>query len=350
VAKAIISHDAALPGGPVLEVRGLRTTLPTEDGAVHAVDDVSFEVAPQEVVGIVGESGCGKSMTALSVLGLVPSPGRIVAGSVVLAGTELVGLKPGELRRARLRGMSAVFQDPMTSLNPVIKIGSQVAEAARIHLGVSRAEAKGIALDALEQVRIPRAADRFSDYPHQLSGGMRQRVVIAMAIVAKPRILIADEPTTALDVTTEARILDQLDELRTATQTGIVLISHDIGMISSRTDRLLVMYAGRIVESGPTAEVIGSPQHPYTAALIESVPTPDSPRRSVLPAIPGAPPDLRQTFTGCRFADRCRFVSEQCRQGDPPLANSGGTGRAVACVTPLASTRAEVGQDRRRHD
>ncbi|WP_432970763.1 ABC transporter ATP-binding protein [Dactylosporangium sp. CA-233914] len=323
----------------VLDVRELTTELQTRDGVLRAVDNVSFTVRAGEVVGVVGESGCGKSMTAQSVLGLLPPSGKIVAGSVKLAGRELVGLKPAELRRARLRGLAVVFQDPMTSLNPVHKVGAQVAEAARIHLGLSRQDAKRAALEALERVHIPSAARRFNDYPHQLSGGMRQRVVIAMAMVTQPKVLIADEPTTALDVTTEAKILDGLEELRSATNMGVLLVTHDIGMISSRADRLVVMYAGRIVEQGVTAEVIARPRHPYTAALIESVLTPETPHRSILPAISGSPPDLRRRFTACRFAERCGRVEDRCRDGDPALVPIENEQRWVACVRPLSGSQ-----------
>jgi oligopeptide/dipeptide ABC transporter ATP-binding protein len=320
---------------PLLEVSELRTEFPLEHGVVRAVDGVSFEVKRGEMLGIVGESGSGKSITSLSILGLLPPRGRIAGGSVRLEGTELLALSDEERRAVRGRRIAMIFQDPMASLNPYLRIGEQLAEGPMLHLGLSEAEALRRAGELLERVRIPNAVARLRSFPHELSGGMRQRVMIAMALLCDPELLIADEPTTALDVTVQAQILDLLQELRKERALAILLISHDLGVISNRCDRVLVMYAGRVVESAPAAELFRRPLHPYTLALLRSLPRIDRKAESRLESIPGMPPRLdRGPFTECSFAPRCRFVHDACRVEDPPLIEVAG-GRLRRCVLPV---------------
>jgi len=309
------------PNGPVLAVDGLRVSFRTPDGTVLAVDDVSFSLAAGEILGIVGESGCGKSMTALSLMGLVGDPPGRVAGSIRLAGQELIGLPEAKMQRLRGNAISMVFQEPMTSLDPVMRIGDQVAEPLRVHHGLSRRDARKRAVDLLRRVRIAEPERRADEYPHQLSGGMRQRAMIAMALACRPAVLIADEPTTALDVTIQAQILRLMLELRHEFGTAIVLITHDLGVIAETADRVMVMYAGRKMEEAPVADLFARPQHPYTAGLLAAVPRIDrsGTAKRRLAEIPGTVPLLDHEITGCRFAPRCRLATDPCRHEDPPL-------------------------------
>ena len=319
---------------PLLEVRNLRTEFPLEAGVVRAVDDVSFEVKRGELLGIVGESGSGKSITSLSILGLLPPRGRVAAGSIRLGGTDLLALPERERQRVRGRRIAMIFQDPMTSLNPYLRVSEQLVEGPLLHLGLTHREALTRARELLERVRIPNAAERLRSYPHELSGGMRQRVMIAMALLCDPELLIADEPTTALDVTVQAQILDLLQELQKERGLSILLISHDLGVIANRSDRVIVMYAGRVVESAPADELFSRPLHPYTLALLRSLPRIDQKAHARLESIPGMPPRLdRGPFRECSFAPRCRFVHDACRAGDPPLLEAT-AGRLRRCVLP----------------
>ena len=307
---------------PVLAVEGLRVTFRTPDATVRAVDGVSWAVGAGEILGIVGESGCGKSVSALAVMGLVPDPPGRVEGSVRLHGRELVGLPESELRVIRGSAVSMIFQEPMTSLDPVMRIGRQIAEPLLVHRGLSRNQARANAIELLRKMQIPEPERRIDEYPHQLSGGMRQRVMIAMALACRPAVLIADEPTTALDVTIQAQILELLLDLRRELSTAIVFITHDLGVIAETADRVVVMYAGRKVEEAPVASLFARPQHPYTAGLLAAVPRLTSigaPERARLAEIAGAVPTLDREIVGCRFAPRCRIATERCRRDDPPL-------------------------------
>ncbi|WP_329139198.1 ABC transporter ATP-binding protein [Streptomyces sp. NBC_01476] len=309
---------------PLLEVRDLTTHIRTSRGTVRAVENVSFTLAAGETLGLVGESGCGKSMTGLSLMGLLPPGGALVDGSsVLLDGRELVGLPERELRQVRGNDIAMVFQDPMTSLDPTRTIGHQVAEPVLLHRGCTRAEAAERAAEILGLVGLPHPRERLKDYPHQLSGGLRQRVLIAMALVNEPRVLIADEPTTALDVTIQAQILALLDGLRERLGMAMILITHDMGVTAGHADRVNVMYAGRIAESAATGHLFAGMRHPYTQSLLASVPrlTQDPARQ--LPTIPGLPPDLLDPPAGCRFADRCSYATERCRAEEPPLTGPG---------------------------
>jgi peptide/nickel transport system ATP-binding protein len=310
------------PAEPVLAVEGLRTTFHTPDATVRAVDGVSWTVRAGEILGIVGESGCGKSVSALSVMGLVPDPPGHVEGSVRLNGRELVGLPEKDMQAIRGSAISMIFQEPMTSLDPVMRIGRQIAEPLLVHRGLSWGEAGALALDLLKRMHIPDAERRAGEYPHQLSGGMRQRVMIAMALACRPAVLLADEPTTALDVTIQAQILDLLLDLRRELATAIVLITHDLGVIAETADKVVVMYAGRKVEEAPVSALFARPQHPYTAGLLAAVPRlarPGAPQRTRLAEIDGVVPALDRAIVGCRFAPRCRIATERCGREDPPL-------------------------------
>lgn len=320
-----------------LEVRDLATHFPSRRSVVRAVDGVDLEVLPGESLGLVGESGCGKSVTALSIAGLVPSAGRRVRGSVVLDGRDISHLREREWRRFRGKEIGFVFQDPVSSLNPRIKVGEQIAEVVRIHERVARREAQMRAVEAMASVKLPHPRERYDDYPHQLSGGMSQRVMIAMAIVCRPAILIADEPTTALDVTTQADVLGLLADLQQESGMSLLLISHDIGVVREICDRVVVMYAGRIVETGDIDRVLASPRHPYTFSLLRCVLRGDTPWRARLPAIEGAPPNLRRTFEECRFVERCDRARSDCALHEPVLT-ADGLGGAFACFFPISST------------
>jgi oligopeptide/dipeptide ABC transporter ATP-binding protein len=304
----------------VLEVENLRTEFRLRSGPVRAVDGVSFTVQAGECVGLVGESGCGKSTTGLSIMKLLPNVGHVVGGSIKLLGRDLGPLKEREMQHVRGNDVAMIFQDPMTSLNPTWTVGRQIAEAYRLHNDVPQREALVRAREVLELVRLPRPAERLNAYPHQLSGGLRQRVMIAMALVNSPRLLIADEPTTALDVTIQAQILDLIDNLRRDFEMSVILITHDLGVIAARANRVMVMYAGKIAEGAGTEELFGSMRHPYTEALFRSIPRFDQDRTQALFSIPGVPPDLMSPPPGCRFAPRCRNAQARCTQEEPLLA------------------------------
>jgi peptide/nickel transport system ATP-binding protein len=314
---------------PLIEVEGLKTHFFTRDGVVRAVDGVSFAILPGETLALVGESGCGKSVTSLSIMRLIASPpGRVVAGAIRFLGRDLLGLTEPEMRDVRGNDISMIFQEPMTSLNPVLTIGRQIAEALVLHRGLGRSEATARAIEMLRLVEIPEAEERVDAYPHQLSGGMRQRAVIAMALSCNPALLVADEPTTALDVTVQAGILDLVRKLRATHKSAVVFITHDMGVVSELADRVMVMYAGRVVERGSRMELFSDPRHPYTRALLGSIPplTGEKPRR--LPAIPGSPPSLLRLPQGCAFGPRCPVQYEPCVSGKPDL---GASTHAAAC-------------------
>ncbi len=316
---------------PLLEVRHLHTRFATDDGEFAAVDGVGFEVQAGRTLAIVGESGCGKSVTALSIMGLVANPpGRIAAGSSIrFEGRELVGLPARELQDLRGNGMAMIFQEPMSSLNPAFTIGEQIVEGLLRHRPITRAEAHARALAMLEKVRIPAPAQRFHEHPHKLSGGMRQRAMIAMALACEPRLLIADEPTTALDVTIQAQILDLMRRLQEEMHTAIILITHDLGVVAEVADEVVVMYAGRVVEQAPVKALFDAPQHPYTVGLLGSMPRLQGEQRR-LASIEGQVPSPLRLPAGCRFAERCPFADAQCRTEPPPLRDLG-DGHASAC-------------------
>jgi len=324
---------------PLLDIRDLRTVFRTSGAEVPAVDGVSLAVAPGRTLGIVGESGCGKSVLALSVMRLVPRPGRIAGGQVLFAGRDLLALPDAEMRRVRGGAIGMVFQEPMTSLNPVHPVGWQIEEAVRAHRDVSRVEARAIAIEALRRVRIPAPERRAEEYPHQLSGGMRQRVMIAMALACQPRLLIADEPTTALDVTIQAQILDLLRALQAETGMAIVLITHDLGVVAEMADEVAVMYAGKVVERGPAAAVFGDAQHPYTLGLFGSIPRLDDESDRLL-AIEGTVPSPFNLPQGCRFNPRCAFADARCRETLPPLTPVGPNHVAACLRTPVEAIAA----------
>jgi peptide/nickel transport system ATP-binding protein len=303
---------------PLLEVRDLSVRFDSDEGTVHAVDGMSLDLASSQVLGIVGESGCGKSVTALSILGLLPKTAT-VTGSVRFDGEELLGASGSQLRKIRGRQISFVFQEPMTSLNPVLRIGHQIEEVLREHLSLSRSEAKKRVIELLDLVHIPDPGRRIDEYPHQLSGGMRQRVMIAMALACDPKILIADEPTTALDVTIQAGILDLLRELRARLGTAIILITHNLGVVADLADRVVVMYAGRKAEEAAVGELFAHPQHPYTIGLLGAVPRAGTARNGRLQEIPGRVPSLAELPAHCAFADRCSRADEQSWSSVPEL-------------------------------
>ena len=315
---------------PLLEVQGLRTVFATDDGDIAVLEDVGFTVHAGQTLAIVGESGCGKSVTSLSIMGLLAKPhGRIDAGSIRFEGRELVGMPEREMQDLRGNGMAMIFQEPMTSLNPAFTVGDQIMEGLVRHRGLSKAQARERALEMLRKVRIPAPEQRLNEYPHKLSGGMRQRVMIAMGLACDPRLLIADEPTTALDVTIQAQILELMRNLQQETGTAIVLITHDLGVVAEVADEVVVMYAGRIVERAPVAALFDQPQHPYTVGLLGSIPRLDV-ERERLASIDGQVPPPNQRPVGCGFADRCPFVDAACRASLPPLRDLG-EGHASAC-------------------
>ena len=301
---------------PLLRVEGLRTSFPGKSGRAYVVDGADFSVGQGEVLALVGESGCGKSVTALSTMRLIPRPGHIEAGRILLEGQNLLDLPVTEMRQIRGSAISMIFQEPMTSLNPVQRVGDQVVEAIRLHNRASRSEARERTRELFEQVRIPDAAERLDNYPHQLSGGMKQRVMIAMALAARPKLLIADEPTTALDVTIQAQILGLLRDLRDELGTGILLITHDLGVVNEIADRVAVMYAGKVIEAAPRTELLSTPQHPYTAGLLRSIPSRVGPGEP-LHEIAGVVPSPDEWPTGCRFSTRCERVFEPCAAQEP---------------------------------
>jgi peptide/nickel transport system ATP-binding protein len=319
---------------PLLDIEDLRTHIRMRQATVQAVDGVSLTIRAGETVGLVGESGCGKSLTALSVMRLLPPGGSIVSGSIRLAGQELTTLPEAQMRRIRGNDVAMIYQDPMTSLDPTMTIGDQIAEPVRTHRDVTKKEALDRAAEVLNLVGMPKPLERLHYYPHQLSGGLRQRVMIAMALACEPKLVIADEPTTALDVTIQAQILALLDDLKERLGMGMLLITHDMGVIAGRASRVMVMYAGRIVEAADATTLFGDMRHPYTQALLESIPPITADRGRVLYSIPGLPPDLSQPPAGCRFAARCRHAQERCRDEDPGLV-SDGPGHDYACFFPV---------------
>jgi oligopeptide transport system ATP-binding protein len=304
--------------GTLLEVRDLRTYFETEDGTLKAVDGISFSIKRGETLGIVGESGSGKSVTNLSIIRLIPNPpGKIVSGEILFDGLDLMHLSEDDVRKIRGRRIAMIFQDPMTSLNPFMKISRQLMEITQLHLGHSKAQAYEHAIRMLETVGIPEARSRVDSYPHEFSGGMRQRVMIAMALSCEPQLLIADEPTTALDVTIQAQILELIKKLKQETGTSVILITHDLGVVAGMTDHLIVMYAGRIFEQAPTKELFALPGNPYTKGLLRSVPDPTAEKGSLY-QIPGSPPDVAHLSPGCPFAPRCDRAQQICEQEFPP--------------------------------
>jgi oligopeptide/dipeptide ABC transporter ATP-binding protein len=318
----------------LLEVVNLQTHFPTRAGLVRAVNGVSFHVDKGELLGLVGESGCGKSITALSVMRLISPPGRIVGGEILFEGENLLNATDERLREIRGDDIAMIFQDPMTSLNPVYTVGEQIAEALRLHRKMTRGQARDAAIEAMKEVAIPDPARRASDYPHQLSGGMRQRVMIAMALACDPMLLIADEPTTALDVTIQAQILELLDELRKTRELGVLLITHDLGVVAEVADRVAVMYTGKIVEESPVEELFARPKHPYTEGLLRSVPkltVAEVKKVERLETIEGIVPSPTQLPAGCHFAPRCSHRMQRCTEGEIPLYDLEG-GVRVRCV------------------
>jgi oligopeptide/dipeptide ABC transporter ATP-binding protein len=325
----------------LLEVRNLRTEFRTGAGVVRAVDNVSYTVDPGETVAVVGESGSGKSVGALSILRLIPSPpGRVVGGEVLFNGRDLMKLSDAEMRQVRGGEIGMVFQEPMTSLNPVLSIGRQITEMVEQHRGGDRAAAEKRALELLGLVGIGDAHRRLKQYPHQLSGGMRQRVMIAIALACEPKLIIADEPTTALDVTIQAQILELMQRLTQQLGVALIVITHNLGIVARYAHRVNVMYAGRIVESGPSAAIYHDPHHPYTMALLKSVPRLDRPRQARLDPIEGQPPDLTRLDQGCSFRSRCRFAVERCALAAPSLDPIGAPGQFAACFRSHELTEA----------
>ena len=324
----------ATPPEPLLAVRDLAVEFDGMAGRVRAVDGVTLEVFPEETLALVGESGCGKTVTALSLLRLIPRPpGRITAGEIRFDGRNLLALPEPAMRRLRGRDIAMIFQEPMTALNPVFTIGQQLTAVLRRHKGLARRPAREAALGLLGQVGIPEPQRRLDEYPHQLSGGQRQRVMIAMALSCGPRLLVADEPTTALDVTTQAQVLGEIRRLQARLRMAMILVTHDLGIVAETCHRAAVMYCGRIAETGPTANLFSRPHHPYTVGLLESIPRIRGHRLAELPVIPGRVPDPLQLPTGCRFADRCPRVSDECRAVAPALRPMPGGG-LVACHHP----------------
>ena len=316
----------------LLDVRSLSTQFATRHGVVRAVDDVSWDVREGETVALVGESGCGKSVSALSIMRLVAPPaGRIVGGQIMFKGRDLLTLSEDEMRRVRGREIAMIFQEPMTSLNPVLTVGRQLTEGLEIHLGMSPEAARTRAIELLGMVGIPDPARRLGQYPHQFSGGMRQRMMIAMALACEPALVLADEPTTALDVTIQAQILELMRDLSRRLGAAMLIITHNLGVVARYADRVNVMYAGRIIERGTARELYANPRHPYTLGLLRSVPRLDEPRRARLAPIEGQPPDLSRLPDGCAFVPRCAFRVERCLTERPPLRDIGEGGHVTAC-------------------
>jgi oligopeptide/dipeptide ABC transporter ATP-binding protein len=321
---------------PLLSVRNLTIEFTTRYGPVRAVDGISFDVYPNETLGIVGESGCGKTVTGLSLLRLIPSPpGRIVAGEILLQGRDLTKLSEDEMQSLRGDEISMIFQEPMTALNPVLTVGTQMVDVLVRHRQLTRKQAKTEAIGMLSKVGIPAPNKRISEYPHEMSGGMRQRVMIAMALSCSPKLLIADEPTTALDVTTQAQVLEQIVELQDEFHMAVILITHDLGVVAETCQRALVMYCGEIIERADIESLFEKPRHPYSRGLLDSIPRLRDEKLNELPIIPGMVPDLLHLPTGCRFADRCARVTDECRLQRPHLDAQASEPSAVACFHPL---------------
>jgi peptide/nickel transport system ATP-binding protein len=334
----------------LLEVDNLQTHFPTRSGLVRAVDGVSFHLDRGELLGLVGESGCGKSITALSIMRLIAPPGRIMSGQILFDGKDLLKLSDAEMREMRGDDIAMIFQDPMTSLNPVFTVGEQIAEALRLHRKMSNKQARQATIEAMREVAIPDPARRVDDYPHQLSGGMRQRVMIAMALACNPKLLIADEPTTALDVTIQAQILELLDELRKQRQLAVLLITHDLGVVAEVADRVAVMYTGRIVEESPVEELFARPKHPYTEGLLRSVPKlsiTDVVKKSRLETIEGVVPRPTDLPPGCHFAPRCRYRMPRCTEEEIPLYQLEGSVQVRCVLYDLAAAVAADHEERR---
>jgi len=326
----------------ILKVNHLQTVFDSDDGRVVSVDDVSFSIKPGEIMGIVGESGCGKSVTSLSILRLLGNKGKITKGEILFAGTDLLKLSDQEICKIRGNDISMIFQEPMTSLNPVFTVGHQIAEALRLHFPKSKSEARLDAIELLEKVGLPRADKMINEYPHSLSGGMRQRVMIAMALACQPKLIIADEPTTALDVTIQAQILDLMKKLRVDLNTAIMLITHDLGVVAEMADRVIVMYAGQVVEEADVFTLFDSPEHPYTQGLMRSIPQVYTEKIERLMSIPGTVPSAYHSMNGCRFNTRCPLVTEQCQNALPPLIDNG-FNHKVRCWNSKAT--AQVSQE-----
>jgi oligopeptide transport system ATP-binding protein len=327
----------------LLQVKDLKTQFFTQDGVVKAVDGVSFDLTEGETLGIVGESGCGKSVTAMSIMRLIPHPpGRIVGGEIIFDGDDILKMRENEMREIRGNKIAMIFQDPMTSLNPVLTINNQISESLELHMGMSKSEARKRSIELLKLVGIPSAESRVDNYPHQFSGGMRQRVMIAMALACNPRLLLADEPTTALDVTIQAQILDIIKRLCVERGTAVIMITHDLGVVAGIAHRVHVMYAGHIVEKAVTRDLYGDPRHPYTLGLLKSIPRLDESRKQKLTPIEGLPPDLIEPSDMCDFAPRCLFSVDKC-WGQRPTLREVAPGHEVACwvdvktATPHAS-------------
>ena len=327
---AATSHSSGTTAlTPLLQVRNLTTLFRLREGTLKAVNDVDLSLEAGGSLAIVGESGCGKSVTAYSIMRLVAPPGEIVSGEILFAGRDLLGLDEEEMRRMRGNRISMIFQEPMTALNPVFTVGFQIMEGLKLHRGLTSHDAREEAIRLLNEVGIPSAAERYDSYPHQLSGGMRQRVMIAMALALKPQLLIADEPTTALDVTIQAQILELIDRLQAENRMALILITHDLGIVAERTRSTVIMYAGRVVETAATADIMTAPLHPYTVGLLRSLPQNAAPGRP-LPTIPGSVPTLLGDQPGCGFCNRCGSDDRRCRQETPPLVEVT-TGHHVRC-------------------
>jgi peptide/nickel transport system ATP-binding protein len=333
--------------GSLLEVTDIKTAFETDRGLVRSVDGVSLTLERGKTIGIVGESGSGKTVLSRSIMGLLPKRGVVRSGSVKFEGRELIGVKPKDMRSFWGSQMSMIFQDPMTSLNPVMKIGKQITESLRQHLDVSKSFADELAENLLESVRIPEPAKRLKEYPHQLSGGMRQRVCIAVALAAGPKLLFADEPTTALDVTVQAQVLDLMAAQQRERFMAIVLVTHDLGVVAGRADDIAVMYAGRIVEKAPTKTLFANMKMPYTEALLSSIPRLDDKSHTRLATIPGRPPDLVHPPKGCKFAPRCKYVQDKCRDEEPPLTDLGG-GHLYRCWFPVGTPEGAAALEQNR--
>ena len=342
-AETLPRPSSAARGEPLLSVRDLRTQFFTADGVVKAVDGVSFDLYPGQTLGIVGESGCGKSQTVLSIMRLIPTPpGKIVGGEVRFEGQDLLKMKDEQIRRIRGRKIAMIFQDPMTSLNPVLTVNKQISEALQLHLGMDAGQARRRTIELLDLVGIPSAKTRVDDYPHQFSGGMRQRVMIAMALSCNPQLLIADEPTTALDVTIQAQILDLIRNLAREFGTATILITHDLGVVAGMCDDIMVMYAGRVIERANVFDLYADPAHPYSMGLLRSVPRLDEVRKARLIPIEGLPPDLIELPDNCPFNPRCVYAADRCRAETPPpldVSREGQVGHEAACWYPRGEGR-----------